>query len=73
MAARRRMEAVKAAALSLLLDAYQRRDKVGLIAFRESTATVALPPRSQWKLRLDGWRTCRAEDVRRSPKVYCAP
>ena len=34
MAARRRMEAVKAAALSLLLDAYQRRDKVGLITFR---------------------------------------
>jgi magnesium chelatase subunit D len=38
------MEAVKAAALSLLLDAYQRRDKVGLITFRGSTATVALPP-----------------------------
>ena len=46
MAARRRMEAVKAAALSLLLDAYQRRDKVGLITFRGSTATVALPPTS---------------------------
>jgi magnesium chelatase subunit D len=46
MAARRRMEAVKAAALSLLLDAYQRRDKVGLITFRGFTATVALPPTS---------------------------
>jgi magnesium chelatase subunit D len=46
MAARRRMEAVKAAALSLLLDAYQRRDKVGLITFRGSAATVALPPTS---------------------------
>jgi magnesium chelatase subunit D len=46
MAARRRMEAVKAAALSLLLDAYQRRDKVGLITFRGSTASVALPPTS---------------------------
>ena len=40
------MEAVKAAALSLLLDAYQRRDKVGLITFRGSAATVALPPTS---------------------------
>ena len=46
MAARRRMEAVKAAALSLLLDAYQRRDKVGLITFRGATATVALPATS---------------------------
>jgi magnesium chelatase subunit D len=40
------MEAVKAAALSLLLDAYQRRDKVGMITFRGATATVALPPTS---------------------------
>jgi magnesium chelatase subunit D len=46
MAARRRMEAVKAAALSLLLDAYRRRDKVGLITFRGAEATLALPPTS---------------------------
>ncbi|HSU34468.1 MAG TPA: putative cobaltochelatase [Propionibacteriaceae bacterium] len=46
MAARRRMEAVKAAALSLLMDAYQRRDKVGLITFRGAEATLALPPTS---------------------------
>ena len=46
MAARRRMNAVKAAALSLLLDAYQRRDKVGLITFRGAEATLALPPTS---------------------------
>jgi magnesium chelatase subunit D len=46
MAARRRMEAVKAAALSLLLDAYQRRDKVGLITFRGAEAALALPPTS---------------------------
>jgi magnesium chelatase subunit D len=46
MAARRRMEAVKAAALSLLLDAYQRRDKIGLITFRDADATLALPPTS---------------------------
>ena len=46
MAARRRMEAVKAAALSLLLDAYQRRDKIGLITFRGAMATLALPPTS---------------------------
>ena len=46
MAARRRMEAVKAAALSLLLDAYQRRDKVGLVTFRGAEAVLALPPTS---------------------------
>lgn len=46
MAARRRMEQVKAAILSLLLDAYQRRDKVGLITFRGHTASLALPPTS---------------------------
>ena len=44
MAARRRMEQVKTAILSLLLDAYQRRDKVGLVTFRADAAELALPP-----------------------------
>jgi magnesium chelatase subunit D len=44
MAARQRMAAVKGAILSLLLDAYQRRDKVGLVTFRGRDAEVALPP-----------------------------
>jgi magnesium chelatase subunit D len=44
MAARARMGAVKGAVLSLLLDAYQRRDKVGMLTFRGSHAEVALPP-----------------------------
>ena len=46
MAARTRMEQVKTAILSLLLDAYRRRDKVGLVTFRGSGAEVALPPTS---------------------------
>ncbi|WP_405642566.1 putative cobaltochelatase [Streptomyces sp. NBC_00019] len=46
MAARQRMSAVKGAVVSLLLDAYQRRDKVGLVTFRGSAADVALPPTS---------------------------
>ena len=44
MAARKRMEQVKTAILSLLLDAYQRRDKVGLVTFRGGEAELALPP-----------------------------
>ncbi len=46
MAARKRMTEVKTAVLSLLLDAYQRRDKVGLVTFRGAGATLALPPTS---------------------------
>ena len=44
MGARSRMAAVKGAVLSLLLDAYQRRDKVGLVTFRGTGAELALPP-----------------------------
>ena len=44
MAARDRMAAVAGAALSLLRDAYQRRDKVAVITFRADTARVLLPP-----------------------------
>ncbi|MDF1601992.1 VWA domain-containing protein [Nocardioides sp. YIM 152315] len=44
MAARKRMEQVKTAILSLLLDAYRRRDKVGLVTFRGDAADLALPP-----------------------------
>ncbi|MGX7726908.1 VWA domain-containing protein [Rhodococcus sp. 5G237] len=44
MAARNRMVQVKTAVLSLLLDAYRRRDIVGLVTFRGTGATLALPP-----------------------------
>jgi magnesium chelatase subunit D len=44
MAARDRMSAVSGAALSLLRDAYQRRDKVAVITFRQDGARVLLPP-----------------------------
>ena len=44
MGSRSRMAAVKGAVLSLLLDAYQRRDKVGLVTFRGAAAELALPP-----------------------------
>ena len=44
MAARDRMAAVTGAALSLLRDAYQRRDKVAVITFRAGSARLVLPP-----------------------------
>ena len=50
MAARRRMSAVKGAILSLLADAYQRRDKVGLVSFRGEGAQVLLPPTASVEL-----------------------
>ncbi|MDQ4085041.1 MAG: putative cobaltochelatase [Actinomycetota bacterium] len=46
MAARARMREVKDAVLSLLVDAYQRRDKVAMVTFRGADAEVALPPTS---------------------------
>ena len=55
MGAQRRMVAVKGAVMSLLLDAYQRRDRVGLIVFRGMAAQLLLPPTgsvemAQWRL-----------------------
>lgn len=44
MAAMERMAAVKSAVLGLLGDAYQRRDQVGVIAFRGAQAEVLLVP-----------------------------
>ena len=44
MGAQRRMVAVKGAVMSLLLDAYQRRDRVGMISFRGTSASLLLPP-----------------------------
>jgi Mg-chelatase subunit ChlD len=43
MAAEERLRSTKAAVLSLLRDAYQRRDRVGLISFQRDYATVLLP------------------------------
>lgn len=50
MAASERMEATKGAILSLLLDAYQKRDAVGLVIFQKDKARVMLPPTSSVEL-----------------------
>jgi Mg-chelatase subunit ChlD len=44
MAVAERMTATKGAILSLLTDAYQRRDRVGLIVFQKDRAHLVLPP-----------------------------
>ena len=46
MAVAERMAATKGAILSLLTDAYQRRDRVGLIVFQKDRSTLILPPTS---------------------------
>lgn len=44
MGAQQRMVETKGAILSLLLDAYQKRDRIGMVAFKGNTAEVLLPP-----------------------------
>lgn len=50
MAVAERMSATKGAILSLLADAYQRRDRVGLIVFQKDRATLVLPPTNSVQL-----------------------
>ncbi len=50
MAAAERMEATKGAIMSLLMDAYQRRDEVGLVVFQKEQARLVLPPTSSVEL-----------------------
>ncbi len=50
MGARGRMAASKGAIMSLLLDAYQKRDRVAMISFRRNDATLNLPPTASIEL-----------------------
>ncbi len=50
MAVAERMAATKGAILSLLMDAYQRRDRVGLIVFQKDRATLVLAPTNSVQL-----------------------
>jgi len=50
MGTQRRLLATQGAILSLLVDAYQHRDRVGLVAFREESAAVILRPTSSIEL-----------------------
>jgi Mg-chelatase subunit ChlD len=50
MAVAERMQATKGAVLSLLTDAYQQRDRVGLVVFQKNAARVVLPPTNSVEL-----------------------
>jgi len=50
MAVAERMEATKGAVMSLLMDAYQQRDRVGLVVFQKNNARVVLPPTNSVEL-----------------------
>jgi len=60
MAARRRMAAVKGAVLALLVDAYERRDLVALIAARGEGAELVLPPTASVEVAARRLRELRA-------------
>ena len=65
MAARDRMSAVSGATLSLLRDAYQRRDKVAVITFRQEQAQLLLPPTSS--VHIAGRRLARFDTGGKTP------
>lgn len=50
MGAQSRMKSVKGAIMSLLLDSYQKRDKVSMISFRQKNASVLLNPTNSVEL-----------------------
>jgi magnesium chelatase subunit D len=53
MAVAERMEATKGAIMSLLTDAYQRRDRVGLVVFNKNDARLVLSPTNSVQLARD--------------------
>ncbi len=57
MQSQRQILATQAAILSLLVDAYQRRDRVGLVAFRDQSAAVILRPTSSIELAKKAFRS----------------
>ena len=56
MGASNRMESAKGAVMSLLMDSYQKRDRIGMVAFKGDSADVLLPPSQSVDLAFDRLR-----------------
>ena len=65
MGVERRMGAVKGAVLSLLMDAYQRRDRVAVITFGGEDAEVVLRPTGSMEIARSVWATWPREGAHR--------
>ncbi len=57
MRSQRQILATQAAVISLLVDAYQRRDRVGLVAFRDQSAAVVLRPTASIELAREAFQS----------------
>ncbi len=80
MGVRKRMVAVKGAVFSLLTDAYQKRDLVGLMTFRKTDATLLLSPTKSTALAYrmlkdipTGGRTPLSKGISEAVKVLMQP
>ena len=67
MGAQRRLARVKGALAGLLRDAYARRDRVAVIAFRDATAEVLIAPARTGHRPDTGWPASRRRQVHRRP------
>ena len=67
MGAQQRMTAVKGAILSLLIDAYQKRDRVGLVVFREKGPKCSCPRHRVWNSQGNTCRRFPSGERRRLP------
>ena len=70
MGAMQRMESAKGAVLSLLMDSYQKRDKIGMVAFKGKEAELILPPCSSVDLAMS---CLRGASHRRQDAAICRP
>ena len=70
MGAMQRMEGAKGAVLSLLMDSYQKRDKIGMVAFKGNEAEIILSPCYQCG---SGLQPVAGPSHRRQDAAMCRP
>jgi Mg-chelatase subunit ChlD len=70
MGAMQRMQSAKGAVLSMLMDSYQKRDKIGMVAFKGQDAELILSPCSK---RGSGLEPTAGASHRRQDAAMCRP